>query len=445
MLRSATTRVLINGFEGETFRHGHGLRQGDPLSPLHFVLVMDVLAAMFKAAERAGVLPELPAGLKHGVSLYADDIIIFARPEAAELAVIKGIMACFKAAFGLVVNNAKSVAAPIRCSMDITEAIATAFDCHIRELPCTYLGLPLPTKKLRKADLQLVLDKLARKLAYWKARLLTKDGRVAYVQAVMTAFVIYQLLALDVDPWFIDAVDRLRRGFLWAGKLGARGGCCLVAWHKVCQPKHLGGLGFHDLRKLNAALRARWLWFQKTDLAKPWSGLSLRVVPDAITVFNASIKITIGDGAHVVFWEDPWVDGKPVDVIAPDLVKLVKPCIRRSRTVQQGIQGAEWVRDIAGELLLNVVVQFLKLWNAIRSMNLRAEVDTFTWKWTASVGFSSKTAYRAFFFGRTAMPGAAEIWHAFAPFKVKFHAWLALQNRCWTVDRLARRGLPTRA
>jgi hypothetical protein len=44
-----------------------------------------------------------------------------------------------------------------------------------------YLGLPLSLRKLRKEDLQLVLDKLASKLTFWKARLLTKDGRVAYV------------------------------------------------------------------------------------------------------------------------------------------------------------------------------------------------------------------------------------------------------------------------
>jgi hypothetical protein len=36
------------------------------------------------------------------------------------------------------------------------------------------------------------------------------DGRVAYVQAVGTASVIYHLMALDVDPWFIQAVDRIR-------------------------------------------------------------------------------------------------------------------------------------------------------------------------------------------------------------------------------------------
>jgi hypothetical protein len=30
-----------------------------------------------------------------------------------------------------------------------------------------------------------------------------------YVQAIMTASVVYHLLALDVDPWFIKDVDKL--------------------------------------------------------------------------------------------------------------------------------------------------------------------------------------------------------------------------------------------
>jgi hypothetical protein len=72
----------------------------------------------------------------------------------------------------------------------------------------------------------------------------------------MSASVVYQLLAIDLDPWFFKAVDKLRRGFLWAGREDAQSGCCAVAWRLVCQPKHLGGLGLHDLRRMNTALRA---------------------------------------------------------------------------------------------------------------------------------------------------------------------------------------------
>jgi hypothetical protein len=54
-------------------------------------------------------------------------------------------------------------------------------------------------------------------------------------------------------------------------------------------------------------------------------------------------------------------------------------------------------------------------------------------------------AYRAFFHERTTLPEAEQVWHAYALFKFQFYVWLALRNRCWTTERLARRGLPTHA
>ena len=47
LLSSASTKVLINGDPGPTIWHRCGLRQGDPVSPMLFVIVIDVLNRLF--------------------------------------------------------------------------------------------------------------------------------------------------------------------------------------------------------------------------------------------------------------------------------------------------------------------------------------------------------------------------------------------------------------
>jgi hypothetical protein len=220
----------------------------------------------------------------------------------------------------------------------------------------------------RKRDLQDVLDKLAGKLSHWKARLLSLEGRVAYVQVVMTASVVYHLLALDLDPWFFKAVDSLRRGFLWAQSSDAQRGCCRVAWRLVCQPKILGGLGIHNLQLLNYALRTKWIWLRKTDRSRSWSGLHLPTMPEVTALFNASVKISVGDGSRLLFWADPWINGLTASAIAPAVVSMVAPRFISRRSVRDGFVGNAWVTDISGELSVDAVVQFLELWAAVGSV-----------------------------------------------------------------------------
>ncbi|KAM0925313.1 hypothetical protein ACQ4PT_004285 [Festuca glaucescens] len=371
LLRSASTSVLVNGSAGDAFRHGRGLRQGDPISPLLFGIAMDVLSAMFRTAERSGFLADLSAiGLHHRVSLYADDIVIFTKPDPAELAAVWEVLGCFGMTSGLRANFTKSSAAPIHCSEDMVAAVAQILPCPLAMLPCTYLGLPLSIGKPRKAELQVVLDKLAAKLPFWKAHLMTHEGRLVYIQAVMTASVVYQLLALDLDP---------------------------------CK--------------------------------------------DSLALFNASVRIDLGAGASVLFWEDAWINGLTAAAIAPSLLECVRPAVRRRRSVQDGLTGNSWALDISGTLTIDVVVQYLRLWAAVGEVHLDAgdthAPDNFRWKWRGDDQFTSRTAYRMLFHGTTSLPSAPLVWHSFAPLKYKMHAWLALRRRCWTADRRLRRGLPS--
>ncbi|RLN05576.1 uncharacterized protein C2845_PM13G10410 [Panicum miliaceum] len=70
--------------------------------------------------------------------------------------------------------------------------------------------------------------------------------------------------AIKVPKWFISAAGKIRKGFLLKGRKEVNGGCCLVAWEKVCMPIEFGGLGIHNLEIVGWALQMRWLWLEKT-------------------------------------------------------------------------------------------------------------------------------------------------------------------------------------
>lgn len=59
LFSSSSTRVLLNGEPGEVIRHRRGLRQGDPLSTMLFIMAMDVLSGLVTKADELGLLQPL--------------------------------------------------------------------------------------------------------------------------------------------------------------------------------------------------------------------------------------------------------------------------------------------------------------------------------------------------------------------------------------------------
>lgn len=230
LLGSSSTTVCINGQDTHRIRLARGLRQGDPLSPLLFDLVMETFAALCNTAVCRGALSPLTGGvLPLRTSLYADDAIIFFHPSSMDAASIRCLLSMMGAATGLVSNYSKSSITPIHCSQEQIDEVADVLGCPVRQLPIKYLGLPLSVRKPVKADIQPLMDRLGKNLAGWKPKLLGPDARLAIIKHVLMTLPLYFMSVLELPSWAIKEIERKCRGFLWKGDENAAGTCSLVA------------------------------------------------------------------------------------------------------------------------------------------------------------------------------------------------------------------------
>jgi hypothetical protein len=217
-----------------------------------FILAIDPFHRMIETASSRGLLHQvLPRAAKMRCSLYADDAALFANPDQNELHNINTILSVFGNCSGLNVNLNKTEIFPIRCSEEIISEALLYFPGKVGRFPGKYLGLPLHTRKLRRVDVQPLLDKIGGRLSGWKGKFLSSAGRETLVKCVLTSQPIYHLTIFPAQKWLIAQIDSMRRGFLWKGEEPEKvsGGHCLVNGPTVCTPKTLGGLGILDLER----------------------------------------------------------------------------------------------------------------------------------------------------------------------------------------------------
>jgi hypothetical protein len=150
---TSSSSFMLNGDPGRRVLHCRGVRQGDSLSPMLFLLAMEPLHRLFYKAQHDGLLNKLSNGCdRFRVSLYADDAAVFIRPTSMEVVVIEYILDLFAKVSGLVTNLDKTVFFPIRCE-EINLDFLSQSNRKLAIFPCVYLGLPLHYKKTLKRQL----------------------------------------------------------------------------------------------------------------------------------------------------------------------------------------------------------------------------------------------------------------------------------------------------
>ena len=188
--------VLVNGSPESFFGSSRGLRQGDPLSLLLFLSIMEVLSRLLKKTEDCNLIRGFHVGVMNsiGVSishlLFADDTILFCDASSEQLLSIRLMLSCFQAFTGLKVNVGKSEIVPIG-EVNNLDALANILHCRVGSLPMKYLGMPLGTSFKTASIWNPILEKMEKKLFGWKHLYLSKGGRLMLLNSTLSSLLTY--------------------------------------------------------------------------------------------------------------------------------------------------------------------------------------------------------------------------------------------------------------
>jgi hypothetical protein len=213
-------KVSINVNEqGGYFRTYKGLRQGDPLSPLLFNLVVDALAAMLVSAKEKGRLGGLVPHLLKGVTYlqYADDTILMVQCNEEYILNLKFILYCFERMSGMKINYHKSEVYVIGSDLNLEEEIAAKLNRKLGRFPMVYLGIPIHTRKLRKQDLQCINSKMGKRTDPWQGRLMSSGGRLILVNSCLSSIPTYIMGFYHLTDGQHEELDSIRIRFFWQG------------------------------------------------------------------------------------------------------------------------------------------------------------------------------------------------------------------------------------
>ena len=108
-ITSVSYRIHVNGHIGDLFKGGRGLKQGDPLSPLLFVLSMEYFTRLMVHASsnlNFGFHPSCKA-LRLSHLMFADDVMIFCKAKPETFTIIHNTLMTFYQCTGLKVNQTK--------------------------------------------------------------------------------------------------------------------------------------------------------------------------------------------------------------------------------------------------------------------------------------------------------------------------------------------------
>lgn len=141
---------------------------------------------------------------------------------------------------GLDINYAKSAMIPMNCEETWIQCARMKLGCSVHKLPITYLGVPLGANPRRLHVWQPVLDEIVNRLSLWKARFLSRVGRLVLIKFVLNSIPLYYLSLFRIPKGVLEKIIKMQRKFFWSSD-DKKKGIPLVKWEVIQKPKEVGG------------------------------------------------------------------------------------------------------------------------------------------------------------------------------------------------------------
>jgi hypothetical protein len=209
--------ILVNGSPTKEFKMERGLRQGDPLSPLLFLLVAEGFNVLMSKAVEVGNFMGYKVGEEEELSIshlqFADDTLIIGKKSWSNIFAMKAVLHLFELSSGLKVNFNKSELIGINVQPSWLHDAANTLNCKVGNLPTKYLGLPIGCDLRKNRTWEPVINSLWKKLSSWKCRNLSILCPSSKSHQVLSL-----LSTLLLKKFFGEGVMRLKRFIGLSGK-----------------------------------------------------------------------------------------------------------------------------------------------------------------------------------------------------------------------------------
>ncbi|KAJ0431881.1 putative RNA-directed DNA polymerase [Helianthus annuus] len=453
---SVSYSLSINGELHGYFEGKRGLRQGDPMSPYLFTLVMEVLTLILQQVATNTSFKFHGKCSKQKIIniLFADDLFLFSHGDSVSVKHLKLALDKFTQISGLVPSMPKSTVYFSNVTSAMKNQILNLLPFQEGSLPVRYLGVPLISTRLAARDCKILIERTQRRIDNWVTKSLSFAGRLQLINSVLAAMYSYWASVFLLPIGIVKDLEKRLRRFLWNG--GNQGPVrAKVAWKEVCTPKDEGGLGIRSIMDANKAFLTTHIWSIITNRPSlwvqwihsyrlkgnnfwevqcrgqvSWGWRKLLAIRPSIRPFVWS---SIYSGRQTNVWSDNWCAYSPLrSFISPR--NIARAGFSLSTTVADVVsEDGQWRWPQAWYDTFPVLIN-------IATIQITPDTaDRFRWKdWEGKLQrFCSWEAWNNLRYKENKVVWVNSVWFSQCIPRHSFHLWLVIKNKLRTQDRMA--------